>query len=128
MQSEIKYYKINDFIRKNASGEIDFERSIQIVRELAAAASFRPDHNILVDLRETTLSFESMDNLLQIVMELAQLMPFFTHKIANMVPGDVDRVSIARNFEACMALKNYRYRFFTEFEDAMEWLSEIENQ
>ncbi len=40
MSLGIKIYKIRDFIRKTETGEIDFDRSIKIVRELAAAAAF----------------------------------------------------------------------------------------
>ena len=55
MPSNIKIYKINDFIRLNESGNMDLDRTIEIVKEVAAAASFHSDHNILIDLRETTL-------------------------------------------------------------------------
>jgi hypothetical protein len=42
MSSRIKVYKIKDFIRKSESGEIDFDKSIQIVRELSTALLFIP--------------------------------------------------------------------------------------
>ena len=47
MSSDIKIYKVKDFIRRNESGEIDFDRSMQIIRDLAVAASFYAGHNIL---------------------------------------------------------------------------------
>ena len=59
MPSDIKIYKIKDFVRFNESGDIDFERSMQIVHELAVAASFYAGNNILIDLRETTLVMET---------------------------------------------------------------------
>ena len=72
MSSEIKTYKIEDLIRKAESGDIDYDKSIQIIRELSAASAFHPDHNILVDLRETTLSVSGMDEVMRIAMELAR--------------------------------------------------------
>ena len=117
---------MKDFIRKNASGEIDSERSIQLVRELSVAANFHADHNILIDLRETTIPTDRVmiDDLMKIVMEFVQFAPSFKNKIANLIPNDADRVSIAKQFEACMTIKNVPYKFFTEFEHAVEWLSE----
>ena len=125
MSSGIKVYKIKDFIRKNESGEIDFAKSIQIVRELSAAAAFHTDHNILIDLRKTTASVAGMDDVMKVVMEFVQYMPSFKNKIANVVPSDANRVSLSKEFEACMKIKNFQYRFFTEFEQAIEWLSDV---
>jgi hypothetical protein len=125
MSSEIKIYNINDFIRKNEIGEIDFDKSIQIVKEVSFAAAFHPDHNILIDVRETTLSDYSMDVLIKVAMEVVKLMPSFKNKIANVVPNDANRVSIAERFEACMNINKFQYKFFTSFEDAIEWLSDV---
>ena len=125
MPSGIKIYKIKDFIRKTEPGDIDFDRSIQIVRELAAAAAFHTDHNILIDLRETTLTVDNMADVMKVAMEFGQLMSSFKNKIANVVPSDAERVSVAEKFEACMKIKKFQYRFFTDFEDAIEWLSDI---
>jgi hypothetical protein len=53
-------------------------------------------------------------------------MPSFQNKIANIIPGDSDRVEMAQRFKACMTIKEFRYKFFTNFEDAVEWLSEVD--
>jgi hypothetical protein len=128
MSSGIKVYKIKDFIRKSESGEVDFDKSIQIVRELSTAAAFHADHNILIDLRKTTASIAGMEDLMKIAMELVQCMPpSFKNKIANVIPSDEERVSFAKMFEACLKIKKFQYRFFTEFEHAIEWLSELKS-
>jgi len=126
LDSGIKIYSMKDFIRKNASGEIDSERSIELVRELSLSANLHVDHNILIDLRETTISIDSigMGDLMKIVTEFVQFAPSFKNKIANLIPDDADRVSIAKQFGACMNIKHVQYKFFTEFEHAIEWLSE----
>ncbi|WP_319522174.1 hypothetical protein [uncultured Desulfosarcina sp.] len=126
MDSKIKIYSMKDFIRKNASGEIDSERSIKMVRELSVAANFHADHNILIDLRETTIPIDKIQigDLMKIVMEFVQFAPSFKNKIANLIPNNADRVSIAKQLEACMNIKNVHYKFFTEFEHAIEWLLE----
>jgi len=106
---------------------LDLDKSIQIVRELSLTASLHPRHNILVDLRKTTLSDGSMEILMKIVMEFVQCMPSFTKKIASLIPNDQRRISFAEMFESCMKVQNFQYSFFTNYEDAIEWLSDIQN-
>ena len=48
----------------------------------------------------------------------------FQKKIANVVPNDADRISMAQKLEACIKIKNFQYRVFTDLEEAIEWLSE----
>ncbi len=125
MASAIKIYKIKDFIRKNESGEIDFDKSIRMVHELSIAAAYHTNHNILVDLRETKTSIERMDEVMKIVMEFVRMRPYFKNKIANVIPNDENRFASAKQFETFMNLKNFQYKFFTEFEHAIEWLSDV---
>jgi hypothetical protein len=126
MPSEIKIYKINEFVRMNESGEIDFDKSIQIVRALSAAASFNPSHNVLIDLRDTTVANANIGQLMEVVLEFVKCMPLsFKNKIASVVPGDQERVSKAKLFEASMKAHGFQYSFFTSFEDAIEWFSDI---
>ena len=125
MPSRIKIYKIKDFIRMNESGEIDLDKSIKIVREVSAAATFHPDHNILVDVRETTLLFSGMNELMKIVMTFVQLMPPFKNKIASLIPNDENRVSFEKKLKVCFDIKNFEFMYFTSYEDAIEWLSDV---
>ena len=123
MSSGIKIYKIDDFIRKNESGEIDFDRSMKIIRELATAAAFHTNHNILIDLRDTTVTTNSMNDILKITIEMARFKSIFKNKIASVIPDNEERLSIAKQFKACLDIKDFQYNFFTDFEDAIEWLS-----
>jgi hypothetical protein len=126
MTSEIKVYKIKDFIRLSESGEIDLDKSIEMVRKLAAVTTFNLDHNILLDLRKTKVSFAGMEEVMKITIEFIECMPpFFSNKIANVIPTDENRASLAKKFELCMNFKNINYKFFTDFEQAIEWLSDV---
>ena len=72
MSTDIKIYKIKDFVRFNESGEIDFERSMQMAHGLALAASQYTGHNILTDLRETTIVMEfNIGMILELASEIA---------------------------------------------------------
>jgi len=46
------------------------------------------------------------------------------NKIANVVPNNEDRLVIARRFKACLDIQGFTYDFFTDFEAAIEWLSD----
>ena len=124
MHSEVKIYKITDLIRVNKEGKLDLDRSIRLVHELAATAAFHADHNILVDLRDTTIDTHSLDDLFEIVLEMGRFKSIFKNKMASVIPNDEQRISIAQKLKACMNIKGFQFQFFTAFEDAIEWLSD----
>ena len=128
MLSGIKIYKVNDFIRKTETGNIDLERSKKIVRELAMAAGLHSDHNILVDLRETTVSnAASIEDIMKVALEFGTYISSFKNKIANIIPDDPKRMIIANRFKACMDIQGFEYEIFTDYESAIEWLSKTED-
>jgi len=127
MLSGIKAYKVKDFIRKTETGNIDLKRSKQIVRELAGAAGSHTDHNILIDLRETTVSVSNIVDILEVAREFGSSVSSFKNKIANIVPDDHERMVIAHRFKACMDLQGFEWEIFTDYESAIEWLSEKED-
>jgi hypothetical protein len=128
MLSGIKIYKVNDFIRKTETGNIDLERSKKIVRELAMAAGLHANHNILVDLRETTVSAAaSIEDTMKVALEFGTYISSFKNKIANIIPDDPKRMIIANRFKACMDIQGFEYELFTDYESAIEWLSKTED-
>ncbi|MGD8250972.1 MAG: STAS/SEC14 domain-containing protein [Desulfobacterales bacterium] len=127
MTPNIKIYHIGELIRKTESGEIDFQRSIQIVRELAMAAAFHEDSNILVDLRNTRLAYDNMSDTMNVALEIAAYKNLFKNKIATVIPNEPERIAHAEKFEAALIIRDFNYRFFTDFEDAIEWLSDVKH-
>jgi hypothetical protein len=123
--ARVKTYKVKDFLRLTERGKIDVARSKEIVRQLAAAAAYHVDHNILLDLRETTVKEENMSEVLEVALEIARYRAAFKGKLANLLPADETRLSIARQLKALMDLEGFQYEIFTSFEGAMEWLSDI---
>lgn len=120
MPVEIKIYKVKDFIRLNESGEIDFARSMEIIHNLAMAASFYSGHNILVDLRDTTVAPDTdMSKILRLALEMARYESRLKGRIANVVPKDEKRLSIAKQFKASLDPQGFQYEVFTNFEDAI---------
>jgi hypothetical protein len=127
MLSGIKVYNVKDFIRTTQTGNIDLKRSKQIVRELADAAGSHTDHNILIDMRETTISVSSIEDVMKIALEFGSYVSSFKNKIANIAPDDHERMVIAQRFRACMDIQGFEYEIFTDYESAIEWLSETED-
>ena len=127
MLSGIKVYKVKDFIRKTETGNIDLKRSKQIVRELAIAAGSHTDHNILIDLRETTVSAASIEDIMKVALEFGSYVSSFKNKIAKIIPDDQKRMIIANRFKACMDIQGFEYEIFTDYESAIEWLSKKED-
>ncbi len=127
MVSGIKVYKVKDFVRTTQTGNIDLKRSKQLVRELVKVAGSHSDHNILIDLRETTVSVSNIVDILEVAREFGSSVSSFKNKIANIVPDDHERMVIAHRFKACMDMQGFEWEIFTDYEGAIEWLSEIEN-
>ena len=123
--ARVKIYKMKDFFRLTETGRIDVNRSKELVRQLAVAAAFHVDHNILLDLRETAITEESMWDILEVALEIARYRAAFKGKLANLLPADEKRLATARQLKALMDIKGFQYEIFTSFEEAVEWLSDI---
>ena len=124
MKTETKIYKIKDFVRTNVSGDLDPDKSMDLVRQLSGIAFLHSGHNILFDMRDTTVSNVSILDLMELTLNIVGYVPDFKNKIASVIPVNEKRLRIARQFKACMALKDYSYEVFTDFEKAIEWLSD----
>ncbi len=122
MPSNVKIYRLGDIIRMTQSGELDLERSLKIVRDLAAEANFHKDHNVILDLRETSVN-ASMADIIEISMEFASYHQVFKNKIAVIIPDNEERLIIAKRFKTCMDMQGFQFEQFTDFEPAIEWLA-----
>lgn len=126
LSARIKIYRIKDFIRLTESGQIDVARSKRIIHRIAAAAAHHADHNILLDLRGTTVAKQSFGAIMELALETARYKSVFRGKIANVIPDDKERIDTARYLKACMDIEGFQYEVFTDFEAAIEWLSDVE--
>ena len=122
MAKEYKTYAIKDFIRETEEGEIDNHRSIDMVRELATVAGYHQNHNLLVDLRETETTLNFSD-LLNVALEFARYKDIFRNKMAFIIPNTPERITKAEYLMTGMGVAGYQVNYFTDFENAIEWLS-----
>jgi hypothetical protein len=124
MKSDIKIYNIKSFVRKNVSGGLDLEKSLELAKNLARIASLHANHNILIDMRDTTVANVKITELMQITLEIANNIPDFKNKIVSVIPDNEKRLQTAKQFQSCMTLKGFNFEIFTDFEKALDWLSD----
>ena len=106
MTVSYKMYKIKDFVRRTETGEINIQKSLNAVAELAVASKLHKDINILIDLRdtETTLNF---GDLLTVALEFAWYKDCFRNKIAVVIPNDPERIKRGEYLKANMKVKGF---------------------
>jgi len=125
MMQSYKLYRVHDFIRKNEEGELDFDRSLLMIRELAEAASYHNDHNILVDIRDTEAKLNFVE-LLTVALEFAQYEDVFQNRMAFLIPNEEERIRRAEYVKkSLVGVMRFKLEYFTEYEKAMDWLSVI---
>jgi hypothetical protein len=124
MGKGFKLYKIRDFIRKSEDGLMNLNLSLKIVRELAEAANFHKEHNILIDVRDTTGMLD-IDDLFRVIIEFLRHKDIFRNKIAILMPTDEERLWQAKRACSALANQNFTINYFVRYEDAIEWLSTI---
>ena len=124
MSTEYKIYNIKDFIRNTPKGDLDIDKSMKIVREIAAAAGFHHDHNVLVDLRQTE-PLSNFGDVLRVATEFVKYKAVFRNKIAFVIPNIPERLERARIFMITLGEVTYQIEYFTIYEDAIEWFSTI---
>ncbi len=124
MDKGYKIYRTRDFIRKSEEGTIDIQQSLALVRKLAEIADFHRDSNIMIDLKDTVGSL-SANELLQAALEFARHRNIFKNKIAVLMPIDEDRLARAKILHRAMDNNGFKFNYFTDYEEAIEWLSTV---
>jgi hypothetical protein len=126
MEKGYKVYKTQDFIRKDEAGGLDFERSLNLIRELSEAAGRHSDHHILVDLRDTEAKMNFVE-LLTVALSFGDHEEFLDNKIAVLLPDDEERKKRAAYVKSTLrCAKGFDLDHFTDYEKAIDWLSRIE--
>jgi hypothetical protein len=116
---------VEKIITKKILGELDHERVMDLVRELAMDAASHPDHNILLDYRETTATGKTMLDIMKISSEIKSFQCFFTNRVATVVQPDKERYAVANKMKACLVLMGFQYEVFTDYDEALGWLGEM---
>lgn len=124
MRTNVKIYDIKSFVRKNETGHLSRERISEIIREIVNISICFPEKNLLLDFRKTELPADvNLSDIMKFTLEAAAFGDILINKIASLIPEDPMRLSIAKKVRASMQVKGLKYQYFTDFEQAIEWLS-----
>ncbi len=122
MSTGYRTYKINDFIKKNLIGEVDIDTSIKLIREIATATEMHHDYNLLIDVRRA-VPLKNFADLLTIATEFTKFKGVLRNKIAFIIPNEPSRIERAIFFIKSLDEASFQIKYFTEYEEAIEWFS-----
>jgi hypothetical protein len=119
MATKFKLIRSIEYIHSTPEGEIDFEKSKELLAEIAQAKKTPADYDIILDFRRSQFNMTTYQ-IYKFAKELASYKDAFKDKIAVMVlPGlEFDK---AEFFEYCSKHRGLKVEVFTNYEDAVEW-------
>jgi hypothetical protein len=125
MPVELQVIRVNEFIRFDAHAHLDFAASKRALQDLANACNKRGIDSALLDLRSLPVPPKPLFT----PTELAALVRTFSEagfsrqqRLAILYHLDV--YGGIRNFAFISRLRRLRVQAFTDFEAALQWLSE----
>jgi hypothetical protein len=119
MVTNIKIIPANDLITATAEGELNFEGSKRLLKEIALAGDSLAHYQVLLDARKVQ-SRMSVTDLWYLAVELRNLLKRFSQKMALLY--QLESCDQAEFFTLCAKNRGFKIRDFTSFEDAIEWL------
>ena len=119
MPTNVKIIRAHDFIKATPEGKLDFEKSKNLLMEIASASASLADYEILVDTRKAQ-TVMSITDLFFLATELGKRPNAFSRKTAVLCP--LEQFDHAGFFALCAENRGLQVKAFTSFEDAIEWL------
>jgi len=121
MQTLYKIISAKDFIKARPNGITDLKQVKQVLLELAMIAGLSPEHEILLDIRDTDAGL-THEGVYELIKELEKHRDFFHNKIA-VLSRDDEQYSRAGFLEICANLDGFNVGAFIDFEKAINWLN-----
>ncbi len=121
-QTTFQVLSAPDFIKVRRTGEPDLEEAKKAIVQLAMIIERPADYDILIDCRAAQSRLTYSD-IYQIVLELCRHRDAFRNKIAILTRADCqfDKANFLEEFANA---RGFNVAAFTEYEQAIEWLSE----
>lgn len=127
MTKKVEYtvININEFLKIKPTGEFDRQETLKVLNELSELIATSDDSKILFDVRQAFPSLPlTIFDIYEFVDELVKGRTTFHNKIAVLTRGDY-QFDNAKFFELCAKNRGFKVKAFTDFEEAVEWFSEI---
>lgn len=119
MTTDVRIIHAHDFIKASVDGQLDLEKSKELLVEVATASTSLADYEVLLDTRKTK-SVMSITDLWYLAAELSNLGKAYYRKTAVLCP--IENFDQAGFFALCATNRGFRVKAFTSFEEAIEWL------
>ena len=121
MPTNIRIIPAHEFIRAVPEGQLDLEKSKELLVEIASASAPAFDYELIIDTRKADTKF-SIADLWYLAAELSKPGTPFSQKIAVVCP--LEGFDNAGFLALCAQNRGVPVKAFTSFDDAIEWLFE----
>jgi hypothetical protein len=119
MSTNIKIIHAQDFIKATLEGQLDLEKSKEVLMKIASAPASKDDYEIIVDTRKAEVQMTVYD-LWYLAKEMGNQRKAFSRKTAILCP--LVKFDSAEFFALCAKNRGLQVMAFTSFEDSIEWL------
>ena len=127
MPEGYKIFQTKNIIKKIEKTKLNIENFRKVIKELATASAIHQDHNLLIDIREIE-PHKNFSEVLEIIIEASKYQHTFSNRIAVIIANEPARIARAKFFKAGLKSGKYLFEYFTDYEKAIEWLSDIIDQ
>ena len=117
--TNIRIIHASDFIRVTPEGQLDFEKSKKLLKEIESASDSLVDYHIILDTRKAEVEI-SVGELWHLAAEISKFPKVFSRKTAILCP--VEGFDLAKFLALCVQNRGLEIKAFTSFEDTIEWL------
>ena len=125
MPLELQIIRASEFVRVNASEQLDFEASVKALQMLALACRMRGLNSAIVDLRGMPVPSKPQFTTKQLAgLVSAFRQAGFSRHERLAILYSVDVYGGTRTFAFLSRLSGLQVQAFAEFERAFEWISE----
>lgn len=121
MSTNIRIIHAHEFIKATPEGQLDLDKTKELLMEIASASGPSVDYDVFLDVRKAQLELSTTD-LWYLAAELSNLRKAFARKTAVLCP--VEHFDSAGFFALCAQNRGMNVNAFTSFEAAVEWLTE----
>jgi hypothetical protein len=119
MAVKIKLIRSIEYLQAKTNGEIDIDRSKEILEDITNMQNQPHDYDILLDFRRSQLNLTTLD-VYQLASAVSKTKDIYKYKIAILVFPGLD-FDTAEFFEICSRNRFLQVEVFTNYEDAIHW-------
>ncbi len=123
MDLNVRIIHHKDFLKMTPSGEIDLDKSKQLLLSIASVNKPPNKYDVLVDFRDTTPQL-TIVGITKLVDVMINNRTSFRYKLAILTPQGRG-LELAKFMEVYAQNRGFQVAAFDNFEEAMLWLSTI---